>query len=108
MLVRTNRDYLTGTFVLFRQLNALRIFSLLRNNVTISFLKGKFIMDIIVFLVHLGVGHRDGNQDHKAKSEDGEGFHFSNSAINRAVVVAQMRDSNPNIGKNVCNNFIFI
>ena len=92
----------------FWQLNAVRIFSFLGNKVTISFLKGKFIMDIIIFLVHLRIGHRDGNQDYKAKSEDGEGFYFLNFAINRAVVVAQIRSLNPNIGKDVCNNFIFI
>ena len=44
---------------------------------TFSFLEGQFISDIVIFFSLLGVGHRDGNQDHKAKSKNGEGFHLS-------------------------------
>ena len=44
---------------------------------TFSFLEGQFISHIVIFFSLLGVGHRDGNQDHKAKSKNGEGFHLS-------------------------------
>ena len=37
--------------------------------------KGLLISDAVFFVGHLGVGNREGDKDHKAKSENGEGFH---------------------------------